>query len=163
MSSYTPSDPMNRFIPNPTPCGRNRREFLWQIGGGFAGLALTDLLYREATASSPLAPKEPHFPAKAKHCVFLFMNGGPSQVDTFDPKPSWPNFMVRHIKGMPKWARMVDLWDISCNLPSNSNNMAAAVWKSAACFPIRPNTPTTSVSFARCTPTRRRTHRVVCK
>jgi len=35
---------MNRFIPNPTPCGRSRREFLWQVGGGFAGLALIDLL-----------------------------------------------------------------------------------------------------------------------
>lgn len=79
---------MSRFIPNPTPCGLNRREFLWQVGGGFAGLALADLLARDAVAASPLAVKAPHFPAKAKHCVFLFMNGGPSQVDTFDPKPA---------------------------------------------------------------------------
>lgn len=78
---------MNRFIPNPTPCGRSRREFLWQAGGGFAGLALADLLCADA-AASPLASKTTHFPAKAKHCVFLFMNGGPSQVDTFDPKPA---------------------------------------------------------------------------
>jgi hypothetical protein len=82
---------MNRFIPNPTPCGRSRREFLWQVGGGFAGLALADLLTREA-AASPLGPKVPHFPAKAKHCIFLFMNGGPSQVDTFDPKPALTKF-----------------------------------------------------------------------
>src|SRR6185295_18741162 len=92
-------DPASRFIPNPTPCGRSRREFLWQVGGGFAGLALIDLLSRagafaaesRAGAGSlsvnPLALKPPHFPAKAKHVVFLFMNGGPSQVDTFDPKP----------------------------------------------------------------------------
>ena len=87
---------MNRFIPNPTPCGRNRREFLWQAGSGFAGLALADLFCREAAAAAPLASQVPHFPAKAKHCVFLFMNGGPSQVDTFDPKPA----LIRH-NGQP--------------------------------------------------------------
>ena len=79
---------MSRFIPNRTPCGHTRREFLWQLGGGFAGVALTDMLATEALAASPLAEKLPHFAAKAKHCVFLFMNGGPSQVDTFDPKPA---------------------------------------------------------------------------
>jgi hypothetical protein len=79
---------MFRFIPNRTPCGRTRREFLWQVGGGFAGLALTDLLARDVGAASPLTAKQPHYPAKAKHCIFLFMNGGPSQVDTFDPKPA---------------------------------------------------------------------------
>jgi hypothetical protein len=86
-----------RFISNPTPCGRSRREFLWQVGGGFAGLALIDLLSRDGfwneangqtAAANPLAPRRPHFPAKAKHAVFLFMNGAPSQVDTFDPKPA---------------------------------------------------------------------------
>jgi hypothetical protein len=85
-----------RFVPNRTPCGQTRREFLWQVGGGFAGLALIDLLSRGghfagragAQAVSPLAPREPHFPARAKHAIFLFMNGGPSQVDTFDPKPA---------------------------------------------------------------------------
>ncbi len=40
----------SRFIANPTPCGRSRREFLWQVGGGFAGLALLDLLARDAAA-----------------------------------------------------------------------------------------------------------------
>ncbi len=98
----------NRFIPNPTPCGHNRREFLWQVGGGFAGLALIDLLSRDgffsshaaadegkrATAPAPylLAPKKPHFATRAKHAVFLFMNGAPSQVDTFDPKPALTKF-----------------------------------------------------------------------
>ena len=75
---------MNRFIPNCTPWGQTRREFLWQVGGGFAGLALADLMAGEARAASPLAEKKSHFAAKAKHCVFLFMNGGPSQVDTFE-------------------------------------------------------------------------------
>ena len=87
---------MSRFIPHHTPCGRTRREFLWQAGGGFAGLALTDLLASQALGASPPAGKTPHFPAKAKHCVFLFMNGGPSQVDTFDPKP-----LLEKYHGMP--------------------------------------------------------------
>ncbi len=83
---------MSRFIPNRTPCGRTRREFLWQVGGGFAGLALADLAAAQVPEPTPsastLREKQPHFPAKAKHCIFLFMNGGPSQVDTFDPKPA---------------------------------------------------------------------------
>jgi hypothetical protein len=97
-----------RFSPNPTPCGRTRREFLWEVGGGFAGLALIDLLSRDgffesvlqaapsANAggglSNPLTPRQPHFTAKAKRAVFLFMNGAPSQVDTFDPKPALSRF-----------------------------------------------------------------------
>ena len=93
---------MSRFIPNRTPCGRTRREFLWQVGGGFAGLALADLLDTEARAASPLAAKHPHFPAKAKHCVFLFMNGGPSQVDTFDPKPALAKYHGQPYQGDAK-------------------------------------------------------------
>jgi len=71
------------------PIKKTRRDFLWQTGGGFAGLALMDLLTRDTvvSANSILAPKKPHFAAKAKRAVFLFMNGAPSQVDTFDPKP----------------------------------------------------------------------------
>ena len=100
----------SRFIPNPTPCGRSRRQFLWEVGGGFAGLGLIDLLSRSdffstsanaADTASPtqpnlMSPKPPHFATKAKHVVFLFMNGAPSQVDTFDPKPA----LEKH-HGMP--------------------------------------------------------------
>ena len=76
-------------------CGRTRREFLWQTGAGFTGLALADLLARDGFPSprgdepkaGPLAPKAPHHPPRAKACIFLFMYGGPSQVDTFDYKP----------------------------------------------------------------------------
>jgi hypothetical protein len=75
------------------PCGRTRREFLWEAGGGFVGTALTFLLAQDgffgvANAASPTAPREPHFPARAKSCIFLFMYGGPSQVDLWDPKPA---------------------------------------------------------------------------
>ena len=87
-----------RFRPQTMPCGRTRREFLWEVGGGFAGLALIDLLARDgvfpsrAVAGEALAPGAAldalHYPVRAKHAVFLFMNGAPSQVDTFDPKPA---------------------------------------------------------------------------
>ncbi len=68
-----------------------RRDLLRRSGAGFGGLALAGLLGLEATASGaprdPLAPRAPHFPARAKRVIFLFMHGGPSQVDTFDHKP----------------------------------------------------------------------------
>lgn len=57
---------------------------------GLGALALGELLREPAMAApvgNPLLPKQPHFPVKAKHVIHLFMNGGPSQVDTFDPKP----------------------------------------------------------------------------
>ncbi len=69
----------------------NRRQFLLRTGAGFGSLALAALLADEANASepasNPLAPRLPHFAARAKRVIFLFMPGGPSQVDTFDPKP----------------------------------------------------------------------------
>ena len=69
----------------------SRRQLLQRAGAGFGSLALTALLADEARAATPaanpLAPKEPHFKARAKRVIFLFMPGGPSQVDTFDPKP----------------------------------------------------------------------------
>src|SRR6516165_8237730 len=81
-------------------CGRTRREFLWEAGAGFTGLALTGLLAadgflaRQAVAAdgvtpfaNPLAPKKPPLPAKATSVIFLFMYGGPSHVDTFEHKP----------------------------------------------------------------------------
>jgi hypothetical protein len=67
-----------------------RRAMLQRSAGGFGFLALQALLGRAhavAAPENPLAPKTPHFPARAKRIVFLFMKGGPSHVDTFDPKP----------------------------------------------------------------------------
>jgi hypothetical protein len=78
--------------------GLTRRQVLCKIGGGFGALGLASiladagLLASEATiapvrTTNPLAPKPPHFSPRAKRVIFLFMNGGPSHVDTFDPKP----------------------------------------------------------------------------
>jgi hypothetical protein len=61
-----------------------RREMLMTAANGFGALALTALLSDEARAETP---RLPHFPAKAKSIIFLYMDGGPSQMDTFDPKP----------------------------------------------------------------------------
>ncbi|MCI0379750.1 MAG: DUF1501 domain-containing protein [Gemmataceae bacterium] len=81
-------------------CGRTRREFLWEAGAGFGAVALSGLLgdsffAQQAVAAdgttpfrNPLAPRPPHFTPKAKSVIFLFMYGGPSQVDTFDYKPA---------------------------------------------------------------------------
>jgi hypothetical protein len=66
-----------------------RREMLGRAACGFGSLALAGLLAeaRAATPADPLAPKAPHFAAKAKRVIFLFMHGGVSHVDSFDPKP----------------------------------------------------------------------------
>jgi hypothetical protein len=71
----------------------SRRDILTRIGGGFGALGLASVLSAAETAVAPapgllnpLAPRPPHFPARAKRVIFLFMNGGPSHVDTFDPK-----------------------------------------------------------------------------
>ncbi len=67
-----------------------RRSMLQRSAGGFGWLALQAMLGREAAQAAvdnPLAPKQPQFPARAKRIVFLLMKGGPSHVDTFDPKP----------------------------------------------------------------------------
>ena len=82
-------------------CGRTRREFLWQAGGGFTGVALAaalgddGFLQRQTLAAdgltpfrNPLRSRPPHIPARAKSVIFLFMYGGPSQIDTFDYKPA---------------------------------------------------------------------------
>jgi len=63
----------------------SRREFFTRAGSGLAGIALASLL--RAEGADPLAPKPPHHPPKAKSIIWLFMEGGPSHVDLFDPKP----------------------------------------------------------------------------
>lgn len=81
-------------------CGRTRREFLWETGAGFTGLALSGMLAQDGFLANqsvaadgtsafinPMTPKPPHFAPKAKSVIFLFMYGGPSHIDTFDYKP----------------------------------------------------------------------------
>jgi len=74
--------------------GQTRRQFFRDCGVGVGGMALSSLLARDLPAAStsspavlPTAPRAPHFTPKAKAVIFLFMAGGPSQLDLFDPKP----------------------------------------------------------------------------
>src|SRR5947209_6081814 len=88
------------------PAAQSRRDFLFQAGGGFGAVALSWLLARDGHAAgrpavlhasaNPLAARQPHFPARAKSVIFMFMVGGPSPIDLFDPKPA-----LRKYQGQP--------------------------------------------------------------
>src|SRR5439155_22405296 len=65
----------------------DRRRFLYHLGASLGGVALTSLLAREQARAGPLAARPPHHPARARACIVLLMEGGPSHIDTFDPKP----------------------------------------------------------------------------
>ncbi|MBG99089.1 MAG: sulfatase [Solibacterales bacterium] len=100
----------------------SRREFLCRSANGFGGLALAALLAKQggvsATTNStkgPMTPRAPHFKAKAKSVIFLYMDGGPSQVDTFDPKPR-----LHRENGQP----------IKMNTPTTVFNSSNLVWAS---------------------------------
>jgi hypothetical protein len=73
----------------------SRRQILRTMGTGFGMAGLAGILNASQT-TAPMAPKAPHFTPSAKHVIFLFLNGGPSQVDTFDPKP-----MLQKYSGQP--------------------------------------------------------------
>jgi hypothetical protein len=83
----------------------SRRDLLKRTGQGFGMLGLAALLGEEVlqgsaqAAISPMAAKTPQFPARAKHVIHIFCNGGPSHVDTFDPKPMLTKY---HGKELPK-------------------------------------------------------------
>jgi hypothetical protein len=90
------------------PLAHSRRDFLYRAGGGLGGIALSWLLARDGAAgeretgkpaANPLAARKPHFEAKAKSVIFMFMVGGPSQVDLFDPKPE---LTKQHGKPLPE-------------------------------------------------------------
>jgi len=75
---------------------RSRRTFLRHWAGGLGIIALQQLLERDGFAADPMAPRPPHFKPRAKAVIFLFMDGAPSQLDLFDPKPA-----MRQWNGQP--------------------------------------------------------------
>src|SRR4051794_29331918 len=75
----------------------SRRSFLQTACCGFGGLALASLLQEDFARSNPLAPRPPHRPARAKAVIFLYMAGGPSHLETFDPKP-----LLNRLHGQPR-------------------------------------------------------------
>jgi hypothetical protein len=99
------------MLKNNTPSGNHsfswtRREFLVRSGGGFGALAAGWLLHHDASLANakapggaggdPLASRPPHFAPRARRVIYLFMHGGPSHVDLFDPKPA-----LRRLAGQP--------------------------------------------------------------
>src|SRR5215210_1991689 len=85
----------------------SRRELLRRCGTGFGALALADLMGQTgllsptatfgAELNNPLAPKLAPLPAKAKRVIHIFLNGGPSHVDTFDPKPALEKYVGKSL------------------------------------------------------------------
>jgi hypothetical protein len=100
--------------------GINRRQMLSHFASGFGMLALADLFQGEARGASmnPLAIKPPQFPARAKRVIFLFMSGGPSHVDLFDPKPR-----LRQDNGKPLPFEMPKL------VRTKTGNLLQSPWK----------------------------------
>src|SRR5215471_8387292 len=120
---------MNRHV----PLFRSRRDFLRLAGGGFGSLALAALMAEETRGSddprspdsNPLAPKKPHFEGKTKSVIFLFMEGGPSHVDLFDPKPE-----LSRMNGKPLPARF---GKVLTPMGTGGNNLLASKRKFKKC------------------------------
>ncbi len=108
------NEPSNPGCPSKKPRFVSRRDFLWKAGEGISGVALAHLLSREGllaaeavpsacsgslSIDSPLAPKASHFAPRAKAVISLFMSGGVSHIDTFDPKPMLERFHGQPLKG----------------------------------------------------------------
>src|SRR3954469_3830416 len=87
----------------------DRREMLFGLGATLGTVALNAMLQAEEKppAPGPLAPKPPHLPARAKACIFLTMAGGPSHIDTFDPKPKLDELHLKQFKRQDKFASMM--------------------------------------------------------
>lgn len=100
------SDSLPHFVASPATCFCSRRDFLRRTGQGFGALALAGLLDKAGLltaqgeeALNPLAARSGHFDAKAKSVIWLFMNGGPSQVDTWDYKPELTKLDGKPLEG----------------------------------------------------------------
>src|SRR5690349_1163239 len=92
----------------PSPSLLSRREFLLRSGMGMGALGLASVIGAQglwtpnavgADATNPLAPHAPHFAPKAKRVIHFFLNGGPSHVDTFDPKPALAKYAGQALPG----------------------------------------------------------------
>jgi hypothetical protein len=94
------------------PMSMTRREMLRRCGMGLGMIGLSSLLQQEGLLASselggqalgPLAPKQPHFPARAKRVIWLFINGGPSHMDTWDYKPALAKYHDKKLEGFDKF------------------------------------------------------------
>ena len=82
----------------------NRRDFLYGVTGGLGAVAFHSMLCAEEASRGPLAPKAPHLPnPRAKRCILLYMAGGPSHIDTFDPKEKLSELHLKKFKRTDKF------------------------------------------------------------
>ena len=141
-----------------------RREALCQAGTGLGMLGLFGLLgdagYLGAVAegadvagarppvSNPLAPRASHFPAKAKHVIHIYLNGGPSQVDTFDPKPLLKKYEGKTLP-LGNLTTERKTGDRAARPRSGSGSMGRAGPRSARSSPGPPSMSMTCASSAR--------------
>ena len=110
------------------PSTLSRRTLLAKAGMGIGALAMLDLMSREMDAAdNPLAPKITPRPARARAVISLFMHGGPSQVDTFDPKPMLAKYAGQKLPPRPVTPRF---WQVS----GNSKNAVSQGLKSQTFF-----------------------------
>src|SRR6476620_4883003 len=80
----------------------SRREMLGRLAGGFGSVALAGVLADASRAEAAGATQAPHFTPRAKRIIFLFMSGGPSQMDTFDPKPGLAKWEGKRLPVLPE-------------------------------------------------------------
>jgi hypothetical protein len=120
-----------------------RRKMLKTVSAGFGYLAFQGLAVQASAketgginTSKPLGAKKPHFSAKAKRVIFLCMRGGPSHMETFDPKPKLSA------------DKTANFWDPV----GNSRNMVKVAWKLLIFFPRQPSMLINSVSSGVCIP-----------
>ena len=85
----------------------HRRDFLFRTGAGLGAAALSTLLHQDAQAAV-LQPKKPHIQGRAKACIFLTMEGGPSHIDTFDPKPKLAELHMTEFVRQSKFASAME-------------------------------------------------------
>ena len=141
----SPNHQCHQFTSNPS-----RRDWLRTTGCGFGALAFSAFAQQIASA----ATVSPHHTPRAKRVIFLFMHGGVSHVDSFDPKPK-----LKEYNGQPLPFKGLDTLDIAlkkaaakCSTQFGiSNSTAKAVLGSAISGPIFPNMPTTCALSNRCT------------
>src|SRR3954453_7738971 len=87
---------------------RTRRNFLFRAGSSVGAVALSAMLHQDRLRAGVLSPKPPQHPAKAKACIFLTMEGGPSHIDTFDPKPKLHDLHMTEFVRRDKFASAME-------------------------------------------------------
>ena len=106
----------------------SRRELFQHAAGGFASIALAGMLAEQLPAQEPvdpLAPRRPHFVPRAKRVIFLYMTGGVSHVDTFDPRPQ---LFARHGQSITvdNWQGRRGTFYASAALQTNNSSL---IWR----------------------------------